>query len=237
MIDNVCPMGKWEFNKSVTDCFDNMLQRSIPQYDIMRDAVYNLGCKILNEHKNKNILDIGCSNGLALVPFVNKYNVDAKFKGLDISETMLEEAEKRFKNYIKNNIVSIQNLDLRNSFPHDVYSLIMSVLTIQFIPIEYRQNIIQNIYDNLNDGGCFIMVEKVLGSCSIINNIMVDEYIYLKEKNGYSKEQIERKKLSLEGILVPMTSNWNLDLLKQAGFKKIDVFWRWMNFEGYICIK
>lgn len=235
--DNTIPNDRWKFDENVVNCFDDMLERSIPQYGIMRKAVFNLGCKILDKHKNKTILDIGCSNGLALEPFVHKYGALARFRGIDVSEPMIKEAKERFQGYINTNIVHIQNLDLRNDFPIDIYSLIMSVLTIQFIPIEYRQNIIQNIYDNLYDGGCFIMVEKVLGNCSILNNIMIEEYLSLKENNGYSKEQIERKRLSLEGVLVPMTSNWNIDLLKQAGFKKIDVFWRWMNFEAYICIK
>jgi tRNA (cmo5U34)-methyltransferase len=43
--------------------------------------------------------------------------------------------------------------------------------------------------------------------------------------------------LSLEGVLVPVTSDWNIDLLKQAGFRQIDVFWKWMNFVGYIAFK
>ena len=81
------------------------------------------------------------------------------------------------------------------------------------------------------------MVEKVLGNTSNINELFINEYHSYKEINGYSKEQIERKKLSLEGVLVPVTNDWNIDLLKQAGFRQIDVFWRWMNFVGYIAIK
>ena len=34
------PGIKWEFDATVTDCFDDMLTRSIPQYDVMRDAVF-----------------------------------------------------------------------------------------------------------------------------------------------------------------------------------------------------
>jgi tRNA (cmo5U34)-methyltransferase len=66
---------------------------------------------------------------------------------------------------------------------------------------------------------------------------MVDLYYKMKSDNGYSQEQIERKRLSLEGVLVPVTAKWNEELLKQAGFKYIDCFWRWMNFAGWIAIK
>jgi len=239
LTDNIIPQSKWEFDENVADCFEDMLSRSIPQYDIMRELVFKIGCKILEKNSTHrySMLEIGCSDGLALQPFINKYGATARFRGIDISEPMLEKAKTRYKNLIECNICKFDNIDLRYDFPNDIYDLIMSILTIQFTPIEYRQNIIQKVYDKLNNGGAFIFVEKVLGNCSEINDIMVNEYYNLKKSNGYSQDQIDRKKISLEGVLVPMTSNWNIDLLKQAGFKKVDVFWRWMNFEGYIAIK
>ena len=81
------------------------------------------------------------------------------------------------------------------------------------------------------------MVEKVLGNTSELNSLFVKNYYDMKLQNGYSQEQIDRKRLSLEGVLVPVTNDWNIDLLKQAGFRQVDVFWRWMNFVGYIAIK
>lgn len=233
-------LEKWEFNSEVTNCFDDMLLRSIPQYEIMRSCVYTLGVSVLNKISKKravSILDIGCSNGLSLERFVKYYGDNGRFRGIDVSEPMLSDAKERFKEDIGLGIVEINNVDLRNDFPKDAYDLITSILTIQFTPIEYRQKIIQNIYDNLSVGGAFIMVEKVLGNCNELNELMIDTYLEMKKNNGYSQEQIKRKRMALEGVLVPVTSNWNIDLLKQAGFKKIDVFWRWMNFEGYIAIK
>ena len=35
--------ASWQFDGSVTDVFDNMLSRSIPQYEVMREAVFELG--------------------------------------------------------------------------------------------------------------------------------------------------------------------------------------------------
>ena len=36
MKDNVKPGKKWEFNDEVARCFQNMLERSIPDYQSMR---------------------------------------------------------------------------------------------------------------------------------------------------------------------------------------------------------
>jgi tRNA (cmo5U34)-methyltransferase len=212
-----------------------MLERSIPQYQLMRETCFDLGCKFV-QHQT-DIVDLGCSRGDALEPFITKYGAYNTYYGIEISQPMLEIARNRFKNWIDNGLLRILDMDLRTNFPPVNASLILSVLTIQFTPIEYRQKIIFNIYNHLKEGGAFIFIEKVLGADSVINESMVDLYYKMKSDNGYSQEQIERKRLSLEGVLVPVTAKWNEELLKQAGFKYIDCFWRWMNFAGWIAIK
>ena len=239
--DKIEPDDRWVFDESVADCFENMLQRSIPQYSVMRNSVVDLAYDIIMGVPRKEtfqILDVGCSDGLMIESLIAKFNEDncnGYYYGVDISEPMLIKAKQRFYD---NKCVTIGNCDLRKEFPTGYYDLITSILTLQFIPIEYRQNIIQNIYNNLSSAnGCFLMVEKVLGNTAKLDNLFVKNYYRQKELNGYSKHQIERKRLSLEGVLVPVTNSWNIELLKQAGFRQIDVFWRWMNFVGYIAIK
>ena len=225
--------SKWEFNKEVTDCFEDMLSRSIPQYDIMRNTVTDLAKSILKEKENFSCLDLGCSNGLMIQKL---WQPNGSYLGIDVSKPMLEKAKEAFKN--KDN-VSIEYMDLRTDFPfiEGGFDCITSVLSIMLTPIEYRQNIIQRVYDNLKPNGVFFFVEKVLGNNAFLNELFVKNYYSMKAKNGYSQEQIERKRLSLEGVQVCVTSNWNLELLKQAGFRQVDTFWKWCNFEGMIAIK
>lgn len=42
-IDQILPRGKWVFDEAVTNCFDNMIKRSIPDYQNMRNLVFDLG--------------------------------------------------------------------------------------------------------------------------------------------------------------------------------------------------
>ena len=237
-IDNVEPKNKWEFDEAVTECFENMLERSIPQYSVMRNSVADLTYNMLNTVPIKQtpyLLDIGCSDGLMIQTLFDRLNGIGYYDGIDVSKPMLDKAIERFKD--KSN-VKIFECDLRNNFPDGFYDIITSILSIQFTPIEHRQSIIQNIYKHLSfKNGTFIMVEKVLGNTDTLNKLFVKNYYDMKSQNGYSQEQIERKRLSLEGVLVPVTNDWNIDLLKQAGFREVDVFWRWMNFVGYIAIK
>lgn len=233
MQDKITPKIRWEFDESVTEVFDDMLQRSIPQYDVMRKAVFEVAGKFILRNQNLTVVDLGCSRGGAIADFVDCFP-DQRFLGIEVSPPMRQASINRFRD---NPNVKIEAIDLRYQYPSDPACVVLSVLTLQFIPIEYRQRIIRSIYESLPKGGAFVLVEKVLGANASINDDMVDVYYSLKARNGYSEEQIQRKRLSLEGVLVPVTADWNVSLLKSAGFNSVDCFWRWMNFAGWIAIK
>lgn len=233
--DNVMQDGRWEFDEEVTAAFDDMLSRSIPQHDAMRAACFRLACEY---RTNKTaIVDLGCSRGAAISDLVDKFGVHNQFVGVEVSPPMLEAARNKFAGLTETNVVRILDMDLRKEFPPVEASVILSVLTIQFIPIEYRQAIVQRVYDHLIPGGAFIFVEKVLGQGASINETMVELYHRMKRDNGYSEAEIDRKRMALEGVLVPATAAWNADLLHSAGFRHVDTFWRWMNFAGWVAVK
>ena len=102
----------------------------------------------------------------------------------------------------------------------------LSVLTLQFIPVNYRQRIVQEIHDVLHPDGAFILVEKVIGEG--LDERMIDLYHARKHAAGYSYESIDRKRESLEGVLVPNTARQNTEMLERAGFRFVDCFWRWI---------
>jgi len=220
---------KWEFDETVTDIFDDMLRRSIPQYDVMRDSVTSIVTKYLPE--TGALLDLGCSRGETIASVI-KHRTESSFVGIDISEPMLDVCRARF-----GDSASILNIDLRRDFPQGKFDVVTAILSLQFIPIEYRQKVIQSSYAALETGGAMIVVEKILGSTAKINDVLVQSYYKLKEDNGYSHYEIERKRLSLEGVLVPVTADWNREMLRSAGFSQVECFWRWMNFAAWVAVK
>lgn len=230
--DNHVPNEKWEFNADVARVFDDMLQRSIPQYGVMRQTVKDIAMAYMKN--GTAIIDVGCAKGDAIARLAHMFP-KMNFYGLDVSEAMLASAEERFKDQLN---VQISYMDLKESIDvGERASVIFSVLTIQFTPIEYRMQIIQSIYDQLEEGGCLILVEKVLGDSAELDTLFRERYHALKGKNGYSQEDIARKKLALEGVLVPITAKWNEQMMRSAGFNQIDCFWRWMNFAGWVAVK
>lgn len=231
MQDKVNPINKkWEFDEEVTEVFDNMLERSIPNYHTMRNLTFEIGKKYVQP--NTSIVDLGCSRGEALSHFLK---LDNDLIGIEVSKPMYEASKNRFKGCSN---VKILNDDITIGLPKNIKSsLILSILTLQFTPIEYRFKILRDCYDSLVDGGAIIVVEKVLGNGANIDDILVETYYDMKSNNNYTYEQIQNKRKSLEGVLVPVTSQWNEELLKKTGFKDIDCFWRCLNFSGWVAVK
>jgi tRNA (cmo5U34)-methyltransferase len=243
MLDKTMPKDKWEFDKDVTKVFDNMLSRSIPQYNVMRDLVVKWSENYIKN--NEVIIDLGSSRGEAIKSLMHLGNKN-DFIATEISEPMLEEL--LLIPNTRNNI-HVYNWDLRftngclhkllntTKFESKKIHLITSVLTLMFVPMEHRQNLLKCVYECLEDDGAFIIVEKILGSTPETNETMVEQYLLMKEENGYTTEEIDRKKTSLEGVLVPLTIEQNELLFKNAGFKTSEIFWKWNNFTAWICTK
>jgi tRNA (cmo5U34)-methyltransferase len=228
--DDLLPTGKWEFDSRVTACFENMLQRSIPQYEAMRHAVNVLAAPYV--HPEYSVVDLGCSNGEGLSQvLVAAKRPPFQAIGCDNSEPMLEAARFGLGAHAR-----FENIDLRHEYPTLIRpaSVTLSVLTVQFAPIEHRQDLIRRVAKNTVSGGVVILVEKILGGTPELDLAFVTEYHRMKRRNGYTYSQIEAKRKSLEGVLTPMTAAWNEQLLRSAGFKDVECFWRYMNFAGWI---
>lgn len=70
-----------------------------------------------------------------------------------------------------------------------------------------------------------------------LDEAFVELFLEIKKQNGYSQAQIDRKRLSLEGLLVPVTARWNVELFREKGFAAVDCFWRHLDFAGWVAVK
>ena len=227
---------KWKFDAEVTRVFSNMLERSIPQYETMRSVVFEMATRFVQ--KNTYIVDLGTSRGDALAPLWRSHGATANYLGVEVSPPMIKAARERFSGAIDAGFMEIAELDLRNEpIPPRPASVVQAVLCLCFVPVEYRQRIIREAYDMLLDGGAILIVEKVLGDGSNVHDMMTEIYREKKRRSGYDDEQIERKRLALEGVLVPDSASTITNRLRDCNFREVECFWRWLNFAAFIGIK
>ncbi len=100
-----------------------------------------------------------------------------------------------------------------------------------------RTKAVQKIYDALQAGGLFICSEKILMQDSWLNKQIIDIYYDYKQRQGYSKSEIMRKREALENVLIPYTIEENRVMLETCGFKTIDTLFQWGNFATMAAFK
>lgn len=258
-VDDHQPGAKWEFNADVAVKFDDMLGRSIPGYLQMRELAYELGKKFIPD-QNVNVIDLGASRGESASAFIDTPAFSgANYFLSEVSEPMLDQMRERWNGVSNVHPVSydlrrkytdiayaihdpVRNMVNNGKIPSTPYTLhpttlVQAILTLIFVPINFRQGILKGVHEGLAPGGAFIMVEKVLGDSAEMQDLLVDAYHDHKHRHGYSWEDIERKRAALEGVQVPVRHEENIAMLRSAGFRNVETFWRHLNFVGYICIK
>jgi tRNA (cmo5U34)-methyltransferase len=238
------PAGRWTFDAAVADRFDDMLRRSIPDYDTMRRVVTDVAVHVIDRvgfsgTKRPGVVDLGASRGEALAPIVDRVGARGQYLACDVSDPMLDALRERFAGFVDPGIIEVKRHDLRDGFPRARFqpAVVLSVLTLQFVPIEYRQRVLREAYDDLAPGGALVLVEKVLGEADETQRLLTDLYWGMKRENGYAQEAIERKAMALEGVLVPLTAKLNEQWLRDAGFPLVETVWRYLNFVGFVAVK
>ncbi|MCR6594727.1 carboxy-S-adenosyl-L-methionine synthase CmoA [Campylobacter insulaenigrae] len=226
------PLEKqFEFDTDVASVFDDMVSRSVPFYSQNLKLIVDIIERFVS--KNSKICDLGCSTSSLLLALFERRE-DLKLSGVDNAQAMLNIAKSKSNAFGAKIDFYNKNLDEFDFFRNDVF---IATYTMQFIRPQKRQNIINKIYENLNNNGIFIMSEKILYDDVKISKKMIEIYENYKQEQGYTRLEIATKREALENILIPYTQDENITMLKNAGFVRVESIFKWVNFETFIAFK
>ncbi|HYB74081.1 MAG TPA: carboxy-S-adenosyl-L-methionine synthase CmoA [Candidatus Sulfotelmatobacter sp.] len=234
---NATKMSGFTFNRNVASVFDDMVVRSIPFYLELQRMVGELGAVF--HQPGTCVYDLGCSTGTTLLSLMRCIqDPRARFIGLDGSPPMRERARGKIgRCRARRNVTFIAGDLNKPDFPLHRASVITINWTLQFVRPTRRGALLKKIWRALVDGGALILCEKILGEPEELNRLYMDLYYDFKRRSGYSELEIARKREALENVLVPCTLAENIDLLRGAGFRRVDPFFRWYNWAGLLAVK
>jgi len=230
--------NSFTFNEEVANVFDDMLVRSIPFYVEQQNLIEEIAQKFWQP--DSTIIDLGCSTGTTLIRMANHLQDANDFKGFDSSEPMLEKSRLNVDNANLTNRIKLHACDLNgdlNDLTFTNASIVTICWTLQFIRPLNRDKLIKKVYDNMVDGGVLIVTDKVLTNDSDMNRFFIDFYYEFKRRNGYSDEEIMKKREALENVLIPYRVDENFELFHRCGFSTAETFFQWYNFVGFIAVK
>ena len=227
----------FSFNAEVAAVFDDMLDRSVPFYREIQRMTAELAVDFAQP--GTNLYDLGCStcNPFLQIDRIMPKDANVRFVGVDDSPEMLQKARTKLAAVKFARPFDLQTADLNMGVEITNASVVLMVLTLQFIRPLYRERLVKSIYDGLAENGCLILVEKVLGEHSTFNRLFIQHYYEMKRRNGYTELEISQKREALENVLIPYKLLENRELLLRTGFRCVDVFFKWYNFCGILALK
>jgi tRNA (cmo5U34)-methyltransferase len=233
--DPIKSISDFRFDSKVASVFDDMLVRSVPFYEEIQRMILEMVRDFAVD--GTQIYDLGCSTGTTLLGIDHTLSKSVKLVGIDNSDAMLAKCRDKFEKFGVTSEFELLNADLNSSFPIKNASVVIMILTLQFVRPLYREPLIRSIYEGLNQQGGLLIVEKVLGEDSVFNRLFIEYYYRMKKRQGYSEMEISQKREALENILIPYKLMENRELILNAGFRCVDVFFKWYNFCGIVAIK
>lgn len=231
--DPMAEIRPFVFDKGVAEVFDDMVSRSVPFYDEIHQIIKDL----LNYYFKEDdlLVDLGCSTGTTIKLMSDHLKEKkATFFGVDNSEAMVTKAQEKLKGLSHSYELAVE--DIENVPLKDAGVVVMNY-TLQFINKQRRPVLLKKIHDGLRKGGLFVLTEKIDSENRDIHELLTSLYYDFKRRQGYSELEISQKREALEKVLVPHTPEVQLELIKQAGFTKTSMIFRWYNFACFIGIK
>ncbi|WPS85433.1 methyltransferase domain-containing protein (plasmid) [Brevibacillus halotolerans] len=224
--------SSWSFSKEVSQQFDNHVRQSVPFYDLIQSSIASLSDYFVSPHGL--IYDLGCATGETIALLERRHaQKKLRFIGIDNSKAMLEKAILKNRN---NHRAVFHRRDLEQLSFDEKSRFILSVLTLQFVPFQERKKIIHNIYENLYEGGAFVMVEKTLSAAPTFQDIFTHAQYDMKLEQGLSHEEVLLKQQSIRSVMMPISVQDNLQILREAGFQ-VEIFLKHWQFTGFIAVK
>ncbi len=226
------------FDDSVAEVFDDMLTRSVPLYLEQQKMIQDIAKRFWVPETS--IVDLGCSLGTTLINIGHNVPDAETLVGYDNSQPMIDRAAANIEKAGMSRKIHLRHSDLNGDL-EDLDMTNASVITIcwtlQFIRPLKRDRLIRKIFDSLVDGGVLVITDKVLTNDSNMNRFFIDFYYDYKRRNGYTEEEIVRKREALENVLIPYRFDENFELFKRNGFQIVETFFQWNNFAGFLCVK
>ncbi|MBD2796738.1 carboxy-S-adenosyl-L-methionine synthase CmoA [Xenorhabdus sp. 18] len=245
----IANLGDWSFDERVAEVFPDMVKRSIPGYSNIISMIGMLAERFVTP--NSQIYDLGCSLGAATLSIRRaisdeknrtedknnpSHTAGCRIIAVDNSPAMIERCRRHidsFKASIPVDIIeqNILDTDIQNA------SMVVLNFTLQFLPPDDRQKMLDKIYAGLKPGGVLVLSEKFNFEDNQIGELLFNMHYDFKRANGYSELEISQKRSMLENVMRTDSVETHKSRLKQAGFQHVEVWFQCFNFGSLLAIK
>jgi tRNA (cmo5U34)-methyltransferase len=184
----------------------------------------------------KTILDIGCGAGNYTIKMLSKVP-DLECFLLDLSRPMLNKAYERVSVNTTNNVKVIQD-DIRTALLEEEYfDIILAGAVLHHLRDDDDwEQVFNKLYKLLKPDGCLMISDLVIQDSNILTKYTwecYEQYLYKIGGNEYSQGVLDYIKKEDS----PRSINYQIELMKQVGFRSIEILHKNICFAAFGGIK
>jgi tRNA (cmo5U34)-methyltransferase len=184
----------------------------------------------------KNLLDIGCGAGnYSLMMLTKISNLNCSL--VDLSKPMLDKALERVSPKTNSNVAILQG-DIREvELNENYYDIILAGAVLHHLRDDKDwETTFEKLFRLLKPGGCLMISDFITQDTEVLHDYTLERYgDYLEGLGGKEYRQKVLDYVAKEDS--PRSMNYQLDLMKQIGFRKVEILHKNMCFGAFGGIK
>ena len=183
-----------------------------------------------------NLLDIGCGGGNYSLMMLNKIP-DLNCTLVDLSRPMLDKAFERVSQKTNNNVTILQG-DIREvGLRENHFDIILAGAVLHHLRDDKDwETTFEKLFKLLRPDGCLMISDLITQDTELLNDYIWERYGDFLEGLG-GKEYRQKVLAYVEKEDSPRSMNYQLDLMKRVGFKKVEILHKNMCFGAFGGIK
>ncbi len=186
--------------------------------------------------KAENVLDVGCGAGNYTLMMLSKVqNLNCTL--VDLSQPMLNKALERVSEKT-NGLIEIFQGDIRTvKLKENNYDIILAGAVLHHLRDDMDwKTTFEKLYALLKPGGCLMICDLITQDTEVLNAYTWERYgDYLQQVGGKAYRQNVLDYVEKEDS--PRSMNYQLDLMKKVGFKRVEILHKNMCFGAFGGIK
>jgi tRNA (cmo5U34)-methyltransferase len=207
--------------------FDQHVLKAVPFYKDMLDAL--ISAMPCDNDRRIRIVDLGCGTGTIAKKIKERYP-RAAITCVDFAENMIKIAKDKLSDF---DDISYAVSDCRNFDFSTGFDAVISSLTLHHIRDEQeKKKLFKKVFEGLNHKGVFYLADLVLASNDYLQKLNMKKWANFQSNQCNATEIQEReKRYNTEDH--PFILMDEIEWLRDAGFREVDVIWKYYHFAVY----
>lgn len=198
--------------------YDRQIKRTLPFYEEMFQQVVDI-VRILNLQSIR-WLDVGCGTGKMARIALDNFDIQ-KMVCIDVENEMLERAE----SFCNNEKVEFLQCDVRELPYQEIFDIVTAVQVNHYFKKDERMAAIKKCYDSLEENGIYISFENFAPDSEEGARLYLERWRQFQIVNGKSKVEADLHIERYGRDYFPIMISESIELLRECGFRMVEIFW------------